>query len=143
MELLTALPKLKRVRANTVDPDASKYEFLPNTCADLFWGAPWSTNGQYLLHTYVAFRNGDGVTDPNGHVPCSEGAAAWTTCCNHDKYIFLCNSFQNLSSSDRIYTVIHEVMHVAGQKEDTNSTFGPSNPPNPSQITAAVRSACQ
>ena len=38
--------------------------------------------------------------------------------------------------------LIHEWLHIAGQREDTNSTYGPNDPPNSDQIQRVVGEAC-
>jgi hypothetical protein len=134
-----AANRLKRERVDNAPPGT----YFPNDCADLFLEAPWSTRGAYIVQTYIDWRGGEGVTSSNGSVPCDGGASAWTNCCRHDKYVFICDSFKNLSAPERTFTLIHEALHVAGQREDNDSTFGPSDPPNPTQIQDNVRAACQ
>lgn len=125
------------------DKDPYSNFWLPDECTALFSNSPLGMNGYSLLNSYITYRHGEGVQDANGKVPCSEGNAAWTSCCDHKKYVFICNSFANLSMSERANVLIHEAMHVAGQREDqTGTVSGPSDPPNTTQIQDMVRSVC-
>ncbi|HEX8152801.1 MAG TPA: hypothetical protein VF698_06745 [Thermoanaerobaculia bacterium] len=134
-----AYDKLRRERL----ADGPAGSTLPNDCADLFLEAPWSERGAWLVSSYIIYRNGTGVIGNDGTTPCASGVPAWTTCCRHEPYVFICPSaFNGLSATDRALTLIHEALHVAGQREDKNSTFGPSDPPSSGQINAAVRAAC-
>ncbi len=99
-------------------------------------------HGAYILGSYIVWRYGEGVTDSRGNVPCTI-STAWTECCTHRKYVFICDSFARLTPEERTITVIHEALHVAGQKEDRTTSFGPGDPPTSSQIQANVRAACQ
>ena len=116
----------------------------PNDCTRLFAGSPLGKAGAYLLGSYVVFRDGAGVKDANGTDQCATGSVtAWTKCCQHDPVVFICSDkFGGLSSNARITKLIHETLHVAGQFENTNSSVGPNDPPNPQQIDALVNAAC-
>lgn len=99
--------------------------------------------GADLVQNYIVVRGGEGVQGPGGSVPCDNpGIAVWTTCCQHDPDVFVCNSFGSLSSNLQTALVIHETMHVAGQPEDTTATAGPNDPPTTAEITARIREAC-
>jgi hypothetical protein len=99
-----------------------------NECTNLFLNSPLGRSGASLLGSYVVFRDGTGKKDAQGVDQCATGISAWTTCCQH--------------VSDRAGILIHETMHVGGQREDTNGTTGPDDPPNTSQIKDAVNKAC-
>jgi hypothetical protein len=70
------------------DPEA-KWYYTPNNCTRLFYGSKFNEDGYNLLSSYIIYRNGEGVQDPTNttRTPCSEGVAAWTTCCTHSKYV--------------------------------------------------------
>lgn len=121
-----------------------KWYYVPNACTKLFYGSTYSQDGYQLLNGYITYRNGEGVRDPNNanRIPCNEGVSAWTTCCNHDKYVLICNSFLNQTGPNRTATLIHEAMHVAGQRETVGGNNGDQTPPNPAQLTEAVKAAC-
>jgi hypothetical protein len=120
------------------DEGSSTYYYVPNECSELFDGSEFNDNGSYLLRSYIQYRDGEGV-ESGGRTPCSEGAAAWTTLGNHSKYVFICPSFLNMTSSDRTARLIHEALHVAGQREDEDSS---TLPPSDNKITTAVKEAC-
>lgn len=124
--------------------DGVKGQWLPNRCTDLFAGSPLGYPGGYLVGTYIKYRNGTGVKDDNNKDVCATGTvSAWTKCCVHYPVVFICPShFMRLTEEGRALKLIHEALHVAGQPEDTNSTTGPGNPPNPGQLDEAVRKAC-
>lgn len=125
------------------DRDPSSGFWLPNECTALFNGNKMGVSARGIMD-YVKYRSGAGVADGNGKVPCNGGVAAWTTCCTHSPYVFICdNAFNNLPASERPYYLIHEAMHVGGQLEDTSgSVSGPTDPPNSGQITTEVKKAC-
>lgn len=117
--------------------------FEPNQCTELFDNSPLNMRGLDLLD-YVIFRNGTGVRDPNdsSRVPCTT-FAAWTTCCTHDRVVYVCPSnFNSMSRDARTAVLIHELLHVAGQREDLTNTSGPDDPPTTSQIQTIVKNAC-
>lgn len=111
-------------------------------CHRLFHGNPMGMGPYNLLADYVIIRNGEGVKDNSGNIPCNLGYPAWTKCCSHSPYIFVCNQFENLPESTAAAILIHEVLHVAGQREDTDTSIGPGDPPNTHQLTEGVRKAC-
>ncbi|HEV7240619.1 MAG TPA: hypothetical protein VGQ36_15380 [Thermoanaerobaculia bacterium] len=125
------------------DPEI-KYYYTPNNCTRLFYGSSFSESGYELLNGYIRYRNGEAVSDPNQstRIPCNEGIAAWTMCCEHGKYVLICNEFMNYGPDDRVATLIHEAMHVAGQRETAGGNNGDQTPPSTSQIMAAVKAAC-
>jgi hypothetical protein len=116
----------------------------PNECTNLFLNSPLGKKGAYLLGSYVIFRDGTGKKDTQGVDQCATGTvAAWTTCCQHDPVVFICpNKFKASTTDDRVKYLIHETLHVGGQREDTDGTTGPGDPPNSSQINDAVAKAC-
>lgn len=119
-----------------------KYEIVENECSDLFNASPLDMRGPEVLANII-WRGGEGVNDASGNAPCDQpGTALWTTCCSHSPYVFVCDSFKSLPSSTQTAIVIHEAMHVAGQLEDQDSTTGPGDPPNSTQITDQVKAAC-
>lgn len=133
----------RKVHGDRVYDDLSgKYIYEPTPCTDLFYGSKFNEDGWSLLNYYISYRYGEGVRDSHGSVPCASGAAAWTECCNYQKYVFICDAFKNMSASTQQAILIHEAMHVAGQLEDGSSTSGPGDPPNTSEITSTVRAAC-
>lgn len=134
--------KIKTRGQRTLDPETGWYTYAPTKCSELFEGSNFNNNGYSLLSNYVVFRSGEGVQDGNGNVPCSGSASAWTTCCNNSPYVFVCNRFQSQTSSRQTAVIVHETMHVAGQREDQNPSTGPGDPPNTDQITATVEAAC-
>lgn len=122
---------------------AGKPYYTPNECTKLFLNNHLGRLGADLVKNYINARYGQGLKDAQGDTPCSQsGIAAWTTCCDHDPDILVCDSFKNLSTSAAAAIVVHETMHVAGQPEDTTSSVGPDDPPTTSQITARIKEAC-
>lgn len=73
--------------------------------------------------------------------PQSEDSV-WTTCCQHDPDVFVCSRFENQPRDFAAALVIHEVLHVAGQREESDPGEEPLPPPTPAEITDAVREAC-
>jgi hypothetical protein len=129
-----------KLKGDKVEDMKGQYE--PNACTALFDNAPLSMSGLEMVSTYISFRDGTGVRDAAGDVPCNT-AAAWTLCCEHDPVVFICPAqFNLLSSRARTAVIIHEAMHVAGQMEDRNGTVGPGDPPSSGQIDANVKAAC-
>jgi len=123
---------------------AGKPYFTPNECTKLFLGNPLGGTGANLIKNYVNFRDGEGVKDSKNNTPCkSSTTSAWTTCCNHDPDVLVCDKFKHLSTNDGAAILIHEVLHVAGQPEDTTPTAGPADPPTTDQITQRVKEACK
>lgn len=119
----------------------------PTTCTALFRNSPLGVAGKTLLDEnapfHAIFRKGENCTLPNGQPsPCSSSIAAFTTCCNHSPYVYLCDSFADYSHTDGGIRLIHELLHVAGQREDTSTTTGPGNPPTTNQLNDLVREAC-
>jgi len=123
------------------DPDSGFW--IPNECTALFTGNKMNVSARGIMD-YVKYRSGTGVRDAAGNTPCNGGVAAWTTCCTHSPYVFICDSkFNSLPASERAYYLIHEAMHVGGQLENgTGTVTGPADPPNSEQITAEVKKAC-
>jgi hypothetical protein len=137
----TAIEKTRGTKI--VDEGTGKQTWEANECTNLFNNSPLGLKGAYLLGSYLVFRDGTGVKDGNNRDVCATGVPAWTTCCDHDPVVFICpGSYSRLTSERQAFTLIHEALHVAGQKEDTNTTVGPGDPPNTSQIGADVASAC-
>lgn len=133
----------QRLRGDSNCCLAGKPYYTPNECTKLFLGNELGMLGAQLIQNYVNFRNGEGVKDKDGNTPCSSPTmSAWTTCCNHDPDVLVCDKFKNLSASDAAAILIHEVLHVAGQPEDTTPTSGPGNAPTTNDITASVTEAC-
>jgi hypothetical protein len=124
------------------DPGTPPGTWIPTECTNLFLNSPLGRSGASLLGSYVVFRDGTGKTDAQGVNQCATGIPAWTTCCQHDPVVYICSSFNSLSVSDRVATLIHETMHVGGQQEDKDSTIGPGDPPSAVQISEAVKEAC-
>lgn len=126
------------VRGTRID----KGQWEPNHCTDLFAGNRLGLTGAQLL-AYMEYRDGTGVLDQNNVDVCATGKAAWTTCCQHDRVVFICSAkFLQLSTSERARKLLHEALHVAGQLEDKNGSVGPGNPPSTGQIDDLVRDAC-
>jgi hypothetical protein len=125
------------------DYDPSTGFRIPNECTMLFNGNLLGQSANSVMGS-VKYRSGTGVQDQAGNTPCNASVAAWTTCCNHSPYVFICDSkFNGLPASEQPYYLIHEAMHVAGQLENgTGTVTGPSDPPNSEQITALVKKAC-
>src|SRR5688572_20188432 len=73
------------------DKDPYSTFWIPDECTALFNNNPFGLSGYSLLNGYIVYRHGEGVQAPDGTTPCSAGAAAWTTCCEHKKYVFICN----------------------------------------------------
>lgn len=142
--LLTAVDSannsaVRKTRGERIfDEGSGNYYYVSNKCSELFDGSEFNDNGSYLLRSYIEYRDGTGVASGGG-TPCSEGAAAWTTLGNHSKYVFICSSFLNMTSADRTARLIHEALHVAGQREDEDSS---TLPPSDNKITTAVKEAC-
>lgn len=147
-ELLLELTRAKdeakvALRREPFSPDGEpdpKGRTFPSKCADLFLETPLGLEGYELLgNGYVVFRGGEGLQDQNGVVQCASGVPAWTTCCDHSKYVFICNSFKMLSARQQTNVIIHEVLHVAGQREGSGY---PASSPSPEQIRDRITSAC-
>jgi hypothetical protein len=137
----TAVNKLRGEKVT--DAGTRKGTWLPTRCTDLFLNSPLGEPGASLLGSYVVFRDGSGVKDDQAVDQCATGIPAWTTCCQHDPVVYICSdTFDHLSPSERVVAVIHETLHVGGQQEDKNATIGPGDPPNRSQISDAIRNAC-
>lgn len=116
---------------------------IPDECGRLFQGNPLGRKGYDLLTNYVIPRGGEGISDAHGVKRCSlPGVQAWTNCCDHNPYVFVCKRFGDLNANDAAMFMIHETLHVAGQHEDTDGATGPGESPNTNQISAAVREAC-
>lgn len=141
MNVNNAHNNAKILVAGDYDPDSRFW--LPNECTALFNGNKMGVSARGIMD-YVVYRSGVGHQDASGNVPCNGGVSAWTTCCTHTKYVFICDSrFNNLPAAERAYYLIHEAMHVGGQLENgTGTVTGPSDPPNSDQITAEVKKAC-
>jgi hypothetical protein len=135
---------INRLRGeHIVDDGTGKGTWVPTECTDLFLNSPLGKTGAQLLSNYIVFRDGTGLRDSAGRTPCSEGAAAWTTCCTHDPVVYICPSQFNAAGLDaRVKYLIHEALHVGGQQEDQDTTVGPGDPPNSSQINNDVAAAC-
>ncbi len=115
----------------------------PTSCSMLFDNSPLGMSGVEILNGYVVFRRGEGVTHGSNVKPCENPTTgAWTTCCNHDRVIFLCDRFAGFATSFAATLLIHEGLHVAGQLEDTSPSTGPGDPPTAGQLTSAVEAAC-
>lgn len=112
-------------------------------CDSLFNDNPMNLHSGFILNEFIEYRWGQGVTGPGGTRPCDGAVAAWTTCCKHDPYVFICDRFLNLSSTDQELKLIHEGLHVASQAEDGTSSAGPSDPPNSPEIDGSVLAACK
>lgn len=122
------------------DPELRRY--TDNECTNLFDGSRLRYSGMALLTSYVMFRDGTNVQDASGQTPCNANTLAWTRCCSHSPYVFICNAFASAPADRRTSTIIHELMHVGGQREDGNATVGAGDPPNSGNITNAVNEAC-
>ena len=131
-----------KVHGRRVLSDTGAYVYEPTACTMLFDGSPLNQDGYALLDSYITYRGGENLVSSDGTTPCNEGAAAWTTCCSGARYVFVCNNFFSMTSSMQSTILIHEAMHVAGQREDKSNTAGPGDPPTTSEITSAVQSAC-
>ena len=57
-------------------------------------------------------------------------------------HVPVCNAFLQFAGDTAEAMLIHEWLHIAGQREDTNSTYGPNDPPNSDQIQRVVGEAC-
>lgn len=125
------------------DRDPSTGFRIPNECTFLFNGNRLGKSASSIMGS-ITYRSGVGLRDSSGNVPCDGGVAAWTTCCDHSPYVFICDAeFNKMSSAMRAYILIHEGMHVGGQLENgTTTVTGPADPPNSDQITTTVRNAC-
>ncbi len=121
-----ALSPLKPLK----DPD---YE--PTDCMMLFAGLEVSHSGKWLLNNFIIFRNGEGVSS-GSEVPCSAGNSAWTVSPgSRYPYVFLCDSFFNLTQAQAARKLVHEALHVAGQFELTAGI-------TPAEIDGLVSSSC-
>jgi hypothetical protein len=67
---------------------------------------------------------------------------AFTYSDHHDLQVFLCPIFADLPPDRAAITVIHEVLHVAGQQENKDGVAGPANPPGSVVISENVAEAC-
>lgn len=114
----------------------------PNECSQLFVGNNLGMGGAQIIDNYIEPRVGDGVEDSTGNVPCSQGSAIWTKCCQHNPTVYVCSSFENLPTGHAAAFVIHEALHVAGQAEDKTTSVGPADAPTSGQIQQRVQEAC-
>lgn len=96
------------------------------TCRDLFSSFQGNfRDGLWILNHHVQFSNGDGKRDHTGRVPCDEPRVpAWTV--TNSRHVYICDSFRNLGPNQAAVTVLHELLHVAGLRE---------NPPDPGART--------
>ena len=127
-----------------IDAIAKAGELLQEPkCRKLFDGAPLTTNPTNLILENMIKRNGEGVEGPGGVTPCdSSSIKVWTTCCSHTPVLYFCNSFSSVNALQAGRLIIHEALHVAGQRENSSASAGPNDPPNPSGINSAVSKAC-
>jgi len=128
-----------KMRGERID----KGQWEPTGCGDLFANNPMGMSAMQML-AYIVIRDGTGVKDANNVDVCaSGGVSAWTRCCEHDPVVYVCSSvFRGLSANLQSRKLIHEALHVAGQREDKNGSVGSGDPPNTTQIDEIVRKAC-
>ena len=111
------------------------------TCRDMFANSPLTENPSWLLGK-IQFR--DGSTIPNGK--CDDvdvDTPAWTYKGVHSIQVFLCNEFEFLSRDQAALTILHELLHVAGQDESSvHLGVGPGSPPSSILITERLQDAC-
>lgn len=115
------------------------------TCTVLFRNSPLPLSGLDLLKNYVVPRYGGGGCNPEGGAvnQCTaSGASMWTTT-NHNRIVYVCDSFFTMTTSQRAHKIIHELLHVAGQTEDQTTSTGPGDAPTPTLIDQLVTAACQ
>jgi hypothetical protein len=132
-----------KTRLTRVGPPENRQ---PTTCTTLFRNSPLGMPGLTLLDPnapfHAIFRYGENCTLPNGDQPCNSGVAAAATCCTHSPYVYICDAFDNRTTTEAALLLIHELLHVAGQKEDTTTSAGPGDPPTTNQLNDVVRAAC-
>lgn len=121
----------------------------PTTCTTLFRNSPLRLVPKDVLADSgsgfrAVFREAENCSLPGGQAnPCSTGSAAFTTCCTHSPYIYLCSEFFEMDATEASETLIHELLHVFGQREDNTTDTGPGNPPTTHQLNDVVRAACR
>ncbi len=127
------------------DPVDQQIKCWETTCTSLFANNRTHMPGSQIFGSAV-FRYGqnfsylaDGVT----RTPCQETNApiAFVRAIN-DRYIFLCDTFFGFAPPTASLLLIHELLHVAGQREDLNGVAGPNNPPSSDAIQDEVENAC-
>jgi len=114
-------------------------EKLHTTCSVLFENSPLGMTGGALLGNYAIFRY------DNGTVPgsiCGPSTFAWVQGSTGSPVIFLCDGFFQFAPPTSSFFLIHELLHVAGQMEDTTPSAGPGDPPTTNQIQVIVEEAC-
>lgn len=97
------------------------------TCRDLFSSFQGNfRDGNWILGSHVQFSNGDGKSDASGRVPCDEsGVPAWTV--TNSRHVYICDSFRNLGQTGAAITVLHELLHVAGLRENPPDASAPTS----------------
>lgn len=122
--------------------DVKPYRYVPTECTMLFDNNKLGMKAVGLFTSSV-LRHGQQQIASNGSQPCLRpNTYAWTECCDHSPFIFLCDAWATQSTNDASLSIIHELLHVAGQTEDTTSSAGPGNPPTSEEIDQVVRLAC-
>lgn len=110
-----------------------------DTCRALFANSPLTENPIWLL-SKIQWRNGQDY----GQSKCSEpDQVAFHVGESHSIQVLLCEAFSDLNTSQAAVIVIHEALHVAGQRENGDGAAGPNNPPGSLSISRAVADACE
>lgn len=110
---------------------------LDPECKALFHGSPLTENAAWLL-SKIQFRNGQGMSG------CAKkGTAAFVRHPGkHEPIVFLCEAYFESSYLYAGQLLIHELLHVAGQSEDSTATSGPGDSPSSIGIQLVVMKAC-
>ena len=108
-------------------------------CAGLFQNSPLTENALWLL-SKIQWRNGE--LDPAGFCTEPDVKAYYRHPSVHEPIVYLCDAFTGQTLSEAATTVIHELLHVAGQREDDTWQAGPGDYPISRGITFVIEEAC-
>ena len=109
------------------------------TCRALFANSPLTENPQWLL-SKIQWRNGQNAPESTCDEPDSVATHVGQS---HNIQVLLCPSFVNLNDGQAAVIILHEALHVAGQRENGDGSVGPGNPPGSASISRAVADACE
>lgn len=108
-------------------------------CQKLLAGSPLTENGDWLL-TKIQYRKGETV--PGSLCSKPNVAAFARNVPQHEPIVYLCNLFFFLDAVGAGQVLIHEMLHVAGQSEDSTQSTGPGDAPSSEAIHDTVTAAC-
>ncbi len=109
------------------------------TCRSLFANSPLTENPEWLL-SKIQWRNGQNAPESTCDEPESVATHVGQS---HNIQVLLCPNFVNLNDGQAAVIILHEALHVAGQRENGDGSVGPGNPPGSASISRAVADACE